>query len=102
MRDADAKAVIEEVAEEAAKAGVPITAAAIKAKRELFEAADEPYVEPEQPEVEPLEPEGLPVWDPAVAKKAEKALGQLVRALQALGIEWKKMTLHEISDTLKE
>jgi len=38
-----------------------------------------------------------PAWDPAVTKNAKTAFGQLVRALQSLGVK-----LQEIDNTLKE
>lgn len=81
--------------DEADKAGKPLTAKDVKAKADLYKADNEPYVAPEK---EAPEPE----WDPAVAKKAKTALGQLVRALDSLGVVWKEMTLQQVKSTVEK
>ena len=85
--------------DEAAKAGKTLTAKDVKAKADLYKADNESYVPPED-EVE--EEESEPEWDPAVAKKAKTALGQLVRALDSLGVDWGKMTLQQVKNAVEK
>jgi len=88
-----AKDILEQVAAEATAAGKPITAAAIKAKREHPPSAENAN------NCSHFVPEGG--GEAAATKKAKTALGQLVRALDELGIEWKRKTLQQIKDALK-
>ncbi len=83
MEPKAAKDVMEEVAEEAAAEGAPITATAIREKRELFEADNEPYVKPPDEPDEPEEEAPEPTVEEAMAA-SNKALESLAREITAL------------------
>ncbi len=89
------KAVWGDVLDDAKETGEPITAATVKAKVEHHAAIDEPYEEPTEA------PEPPEIDRKAIVKKGRKALGELVRALDDLGIEWKAYRLDILKAELK-
>jgi hypothetical protein len=88
-------AVLGDVKDEVKETGEPITAVAIKEKVELHTEIDEPYVEPTEA------PEPPEIDRTAIVKKGRKALGELVRALDDLEIDWGGKVLSQIKEELK-
>ncbi len=105
-------AAYQDAKEEAAAAGETLTAAAVKAKADLYKPAA-PKPQPAAKKCPKcggtdfheddtcascVQEEDPP---PADKTKARKLLGQLVRLLDALGIDWGNLTLQQIKDGLR-
>ncbi len=84
-----------EAIDKSKESGEKITGVKVKEAVKLHESIDEPYEEPTEA------PEPLEVDRAAIMKKGRKALGELVRALDDLEIEWDMVYLPEIKRLLK-
>ena len=73
--------------EEAEAAGETLTAAAVKAKADLYKAADEPYVEPEEPPEEEEAPEPTVEELMAASNKALESLARQITGAHKLATE---------------